>query len=164
MNSISQSGANRIPKSTIVWLAGCAGITVVLVTAMMGSLSYRFGSFAAARAYLRGEPFILLPETLKLGPGSRGETRDVSLKVVNLSGQPLQIIGVRSSCGCVVVRDDLPAEIPGHGSLRLDVRVHFVGHGSEFLQSVTVYSDLPGAGSPLALIRGQIRDSVVASE
>ncbi|MBI3837623.1 MAG: DUF1573 domain-containing protein [Planctomycetia bacterium] len=130
----------------------------------MGCLSRKYGSFAAALGYLRGRQLLILPEVLDLGDGELGERRAARLQIVNLTDRPAKLLGANSSCSCLVLPKDVPAEIPGHESRWLPIVLAFSGKGGEFWQIVTVYSDVAGGGSASAIVKGRIPQPLVNAE
>lgn len=121
------------------------------------TLTLKFGSLGTGLAYLRGERLVFVPQTLEIGSGDENERRDYRLQLVNLSDRPIKIFGARANCGCIVVTDELPLEVPGHGSRLLAGTITFTGQGDDLSHSITVYSDLPQGGIASAAIKGHIR-------
>lgn len=100
---------------------------------------------------------MISPQTLDVGSGSENEQRNYRLELVNLSARPITILGAKASCGCILVKDELPLEIPGHGSEWLSGTVTFTGKSDDLVHSITVYSDVPQGGIVSAAIRGHIQ-------
>ena len=65
-------------------------------------------------------------------------------------------MGAKSSCGCILVKDELPFEIPAHDSYWLSGTVTFVGESDDLLHSITVYSNAPQGGIVSTAIKGHI--------
>jgi uncharacterized membrane protein YjjP (DUF1212 family) len=75
--------------------------------------SARYGSVTAALAAAWGEPVALTPDRLTLGLVPAGGTVERSLRVTNLSADPVQVVLAESNCSCVAV-SGLPATVaPG---------------------------------------------------
>jgi hypothetical protein len=94
---------------------------VLLSTVAIGSLLlcgvgiWRFGSLAHARAYLQGYSVIPESSVIDLGHVESGTRVTGEIRLMNLSGQAVRIVGAESSCGCVAY-EDLPIELPPRGS------------------------------------------------
>lgn len=74
----------------------------------------RFGTASAAAAFLRGEPFLLEPRTVALGPIPAGEQRALTLRASNLTARTINVygpVGFCSRAGCLSCLDRLPLEI-----------------------------------------------------
>ena len=82
----------------------------------------RYGSIGASLAAARGESLALTPEKLNLGPVPAGGTVERSLRVANLSADPVQIALAMSNCSCVAVHG-LPVTVAPGGWADLPVTV-----------------------------------------
>jgi hypothetical protein len=73
---------------------------------------YQFGSRTAALAFLRGQSLVLDPQPFDLGAVKQHERRHLTIRAVNLTGQPITIHGVQGYCnhkdGCVLGTDQFP--------------------------------------------------------
>lgn len=103
----------RSGRESVGWWLRSLSLAVVLVTALLGGLVYRFGSIASARAYLRGEVI-----QIGLIPAEQGSTtsgsvieKKVTVVFTNNARVPITIIGAVSQCHCLGV-GGLPLTIP----------------------------------------------------
>lgn len=72
----------------------CGFLVVVVASgAVAGFAAARYGSLDDALAALRGERISLYPRTVDVGTGETGEGREVSVRVVNRTPQPIRLIG-----------------------------------------------------------------------
>jgi hypothetical protein len=143
-------------SSGFVRVLGVVVGAALLTSLGLGWLSYDYGSITAGLARLRGEQLVLVPATLDAGAGAPNERRQCRLQIVNLSNRHVNILGAQSTCGCVVVEDQLPFRLAAGESKEISITVTFVGPQTELLQSVTVYSDLSGAVSATAVVKAHI--------
>jgi hypothetical protein len=73
--------------------------------------SHTFGSLPAAIAFFRSERVSAYPRLIEVGEGVSGETRKVSVEVVNWTDKPVRLIGGTRDCSCTVL-GELPVTIP----------------------------------------------------
>ena len=81
-----------------------------------------YGSIGVAVAAARGEPIAVSPDRLDLGLVQAGDRVERTLRVVNLSDEPVQLALVLSNCNCTQV-GGLPAALEPGTSLDLPVTV-----------------------------------------
>lgn len=101
---------------------GSAAVAAAVLGGMAAWAYGRYGSVAVAVAAASGAPVAVSPSVLELGTLSPGTMADGSLRVYNLSSEPVQASLATSSCGCAEV-DGLPVIVPAGGSVDLRVRV-----------------------------------------
>ena len=73
-------------------------------------------------ARLRGETVMVRPFALDYGELPPGGSATMALEVVNLSNEPVELLGGRSDCGCTVTQD-LPQTIPPGSTATVRVRI-----------------------------------------
>jgi hypothetical protein len=144
-------------RRQLVWVAPSLVGGIVIVSVLLAVLAAKHGSIGAACAYMRGERLLLMPRTLDVGTEREQEQRLVRFELVNLSEEKIRILGVKPSCSCIVVQDELPIEIPGRGSHFLTLTVNFAGNVDQFHHSVAAFSDVAQGGIALATITGRIQ-------
>jgi hypothetical protein len=120
-------------------LAGVALIGGVLI----GWAHFTFGSLPAAIAYFRGERVSVEPRLIDVGEGAPGQSREVSVTVMNWTEQPIRLVGGTADCSCTVL-DDLPVTIPGRESRSFSVRVYLSGGPGIFTRKAAFLIDDEG--------------------
>jgi hypothetical protein len=144
-------------RRQLVWVATSLVGGIVIVSVLLAVLAAKYGSITAGNAYLRGEPLLLMPQTLDVGTELEKQQRTYRLELVNLSEGSIRILGVKPSCNCIAVEDELPIEIPGRGSHFLTLTVNFVGKLDQFQHSVVAFSDVAQGGIATATIIGRVQ-------
>jgi hypothetical protein len=84
-----------------------AGLAIVFLLVFWGAIVFQFGGIGNGIRYLRGYNYVLSPTVIDVGEGLRGEKKQVSVMVRNLSFSPIRVIGALTTCNCVN-----PKEIP----------------------------------------------------
>lgn len=111
----------------------------------------RFGSLAAARAYLRGHVVIAESPVKDVGELSAGDRKPVAFLLKNLTSQPVTVTGAQTSCGCLVT-NDLPltfAPLQEH-ELTLYITAKTPNSTGPFSHTVQLFLDVP---SPTLVLR-----------
>jgi hypothetical protein len=104
-------------------LVAVTGVTTALTLGLVAAGVYAaYGSVAVALAAVRGEPVAVLPQPLVLPLADRGGTLSTTVRLVNLTADPVTISGGRSDCDCAQFHD-LPLTLPPNG--RADLRLTF---------------------------------------
>lgn len=118
-----------------------SGLAASAILAVLSVASYwSLGSLEAGVSYLRGNRLFLDQHTRDLGIVDAG-THEVAFRVKNLSSQPVQIVGAKTSCSCVVA-EDLPVTIEPSASLLLRIRVQIDDRrGSRYSQTMQLITD-----------------------
>jgi len=136
----------------VIGLSVAMSLTVLLV------LSMHFGSVNAGVAYLRGEPCIVNPTSVSLGPRTAGSVVDVPFQITNLTTKSGNVSGASSSCECVATRD-LPKSLPAGRSTVVTVHLKVPQQDGSFEQSIVFYADLGRQVPLLATIAGKSQTS-----
>ena len=71
-------------------------------------------------------------------------SKPLTCVIANKTKTPVKIVGVRSSCSCTIVEDDLPKVVSPGGVLALPVVISPPESG-DFAGSVDIYTDDPVA-------------------
>lgn len=76
--------------------------------------------------------------------GPPGTVADVAFGVRNLTKQPVRLVGISTSCGCMLV-EGVPALVPpkGFAELKLRVRIPAGGYADNSRYSVQLFIDRP---------------------
>ncbi len=101
-----------------------------------------FGSLSLTGAVLRGDSITVSPADFRLGDAAEGEKRAAVFRLMNLTGEPVRVVGAQANCGCTGTHD-LPVEIPPHDSREVRVEVTFLGDPPRFCRPVTFLTDSP---------------------
>jgi hypothetical protein len=126
-----------------------AAVAVALLVGAAGWAYARYGSVGVAVAAARGEPVAVAPASLYVGAVPVGGTAEQTLRVVNLSDEPVQVAMVLSSCNCARV-DGLPATVAPGASVELPVAVS-VGRGmGEFRRPARLRTSVGDVGFSVA--------------
>jgi hypothetical protein len=86
---------------------------IVIVLAL-----WQFGSLEVARAYAKG--YVVWPDTnvKSLGHVTVGQKLQVGFRLKNLTAQPVQILGCKTTCSCVLA-EKLPMVVGSHEATTL---------------------------------------------
>ncbi len=116
-----------------------------------------FGSLESAYGYFRGQPLLVSSTTKFAGEIATNEQALVTFKLWNTSSQDIQVLGAKSSCGCVGILD-LPTTILA-GKTK-EIRVQITGKKANRVQQETAELFLAGNHtktkvvlSPIAVVR-----------
>ena len=121
------------------------GIIILLTSLWLAAIAVygliEFGSVAAALAYVRGDRLIPDAYVKSFGDAPSGSQPKIRFVISNYSKIPHKILGIRSSCTCLVSDGDLPVIIPGgaHFGLRIGVRERL--EQGPVSESFTLYTD-----------------------
>ena len=136
------------PESTIEVRNGGILRTVILtlflaltfLTVGAGYGRYRFGSFSAALAYLRGEHILVDDPVQSVGASHAGGSVMVRYALTNLSAQPIKLVGVESSCACTEVQG-LPTTLAALEKKEVSAKITVSEGRSNFSGSVRLFTD-----------------------
>ena len=122
------------------WNGAVAGriVGITLVGALFVLLQTRAGR-AMTSQFLLGESIVA--PAVEIGGVMRGEPLECELKLRNQSAEARRIIGVNSSCSCVIPQEVVHASIPPHGELAVKVLVRPKSGVPKFHQRVLFYLD-----------------------
>jgi len=117
-------------------------MTLALLTLGVGYGRYRFGSVPAALAYLRGER-LLIDEPLQSISGVHpGSQIVVPYALTNLTGRPVKLVGMATSCSCSVI-EELPIAIAAAETRMVAVTIKIAENRSDFSGSLQLFTDDP---------------------
>jgi uncharacterized protein (DUF58 family) len=150
---------SRITRLCVVLV----GVILVLST-LIAVLALRFGSLSAAVAYMSGERLLVTPQTLELEALREDERREVRFELTNLSDRVARIQGASTSCGCILVKQAFPFDLAPGECRPLTLTVHSAGNTDELHHSLTLYSDLDGAGVVTSWIHGRIERNTAVGD
>jgi hypothetical protein len=127
----------RSGPALAVWVGGPALVVAALVAVAL----WWFPSLEASVAWLRGEPLLVTPGVVDLGPGKAGESRTAEVTVANLTDRPVRLIGGTSDCACTML-GDLPLTIPAGEWRAVPVTVKYPIEGrGAFTRSLSLRTD-----------------------
>jgi len=135
--------------------AATAGMTLAVLAACAGYGHARFGSAAAALAYVNGDRLLVDLSAKSLGDAPAGGRRTVRYALTNLSGRAVKILGARTSCSCAVV-GGLPGELAAGETRAVEVAVTMPAISSDIRGGVDVYTDDPRQGTLKLVYTGRV--------
>jgi len=116
------------------------GVAAVIVAALLGIQSWRYGSLPATLAHMRGETNLVRPMVADVGVGRAGDTCQVHITLTNYGAHLARIVGGTNECACVAT-DDLPIDLPPGQSRSIVVRFTFAGSLGRFQHSYHLFID-----------------------
>jgi hypothetical protein len=137
-------------------VVGTGSLVLVLYGVLLLYGLHRFGSIGGLLAFLQGRALYVQPSRTWFGGLAPGEPFKASVRLQNLTGGPLKVLGSHTSCSCTSA-EGLPLEL-GPGQAR-DVSVQLrspVEGPPEFQISVTFYVNVAGE-QPEAWFHGRVQ-------
>lgn len=103
---------------------------------------FRFGSITRLSAFLSGERVMIEQPQIDLGLVGPLANVTGKIKIANLDGRPVKILGVKSACSCINFAD-LPLTISGgsEGSVSFELKSDDGNGGRELALPITLYTD-----------------------
>jgi hypothetical protein len=116
----------------------------------------RYGSFWNTIAAVRGQSVAVEPRQFSAGEVQPGESVVVSVRLRNLTTEPVRVIGSHANCGCTVT-DRWPLELqPGEAvEVQLSLKVPLAP--TERFELPVVFYLLPRALEPEFVLTGRVR-------
>ena len=105
---------------------------------------HQYGTVAGLRQRLAGQRLVVANPTAELGTAPKGQPRDFTFRVRNCSGQPVTLLGMRTSCGCVTSAA-FPLTIAAGAWHAIDGQIRPTAAGRQ-VRGLELYSDDPTAG------------------
>ena len=145
-------------RSSSAWLLACCGGGALPIVAVLAWGYWEFGSLANTLAYLNGERLLVDPEVISLGTAQRGEERDLHLTIRNRTGKDVEVLGAKSTCGCMGTAEEFPLSIADGSQRELTIHVWFTGNDSAFEHRVDFYTNDGTKPVIAVVVRGKITD------
>lgn len=144
-----------------------AALLVALLA--LGGATLLYGSPRNAFNALRGRSIVVAEDTRSFGRASADKAVRVEYDLTNISSRPLNIVGSRMSCTCMVLAEQLPISIAAGGKRTFAVFVYPPSSPLSFRQEIRLYTDSPGQTVILLIVTGEViakphSQSQVASE
>jgi hypothetical protein len=117
-----------------------AALAIGLVFLLWGGIVWQFGGLSNAFRYLRGYNYAVHPTTIDVGEVASGDKRTATATVRNLSFSPVSVIGVLTTCNCLVVTG-LPMAIGPRQTEDLEFTIRLASAEGEVEQVATVLID-----------------------
>ncbi len=131
------------------------GVAAVAIGGLAWSL-INFGSLHDAWLYARGARVVIEPATFRTQSGKSGDTRKAVFVIRNLTGEPVRVLGVTTSCSCLST-DELPVTIAPRSSRPMRVSIKLGGDQPGPIQQVVAHhTDHPTASNLRAIVKGEI--------
>jgi len=138
-------------------VAVAAGAGVILA-AVMGVLTWVYGSPYEALLYAKGESLTVEPSVSHVGDGVAGERRTFTIQLTNHRDNPIKVIGGTTNCSCIAT-SDLPIVVPPKESRSITVRINFRGGPGRFRHSFVLYTDDERQATITAWFSGRMIES-----
>lgn len=130
----------------------CASVVSTLLFAIaIGGVSVPFGSLANAIAYARGNYCMWQQGEVDIGVISPGKSAMAVAVIVNLTREPLTIIGGQADCGCIS-SETFPIVLKPQEERKLSFNINYAGRG-DFVHFVRIYDQT--SASHILLLRGR---------
>lgn len=113
---------------------------LLLFVAFSAAAIWHFGSLRNGVLYLRGANCVVYPTSIILGEENRGQRREASVTVRNLTFSPLRVVGAATTCNCFLV-ESLPLVVPPGNIRKLRITVYLQPSAEEGEQMVTLFID-----------------------
>ena len=115
------------------------------------------GSLSAIWPYLSGAELIVSPSIVDLGEHKADSDLLESVTLRNISSSPIKIVGMRKSCGCVVLDLSLPLTIEPDDELVVKVSVALPKQrNDDFQQEIIFFTDRASGMFLPVKIRGKV--------
>jgi hypothetical protein len=113
---------------------------VGFLLALWGMAIYQFGTVGNSIRYLQGYNYVVTPTTIDVGEGPRRSKRTTTATVRNLSFSPIRVIGVVTTCNCLIVTG-LPLTIAPRQTEELKFTISLESSKGEVEQIANVLID-----------------------
>jgi hypothetical protein len=119
---------------------------IVLLTGLWIALTViygltRFGSIPGALAYLQGVRLIPDAYAKSFGAVPSGSQPKIGFAISNYSNNPYRILGMRSSCTCLLTEGDFPVVIQSGAQFTFAIEVRDKSKKQPVNESITLYTD-----------------------
>jgi hypothetical protein len=118
------------------------GLSILAMAIMAGWGVQRFGSIAAAMAYIRGDELFAVERVASFGTLAPGESRRLAFRLINTSHRSIRVVGARPSCSCMTV-EGIPLVIPPSERANLTVLVRSNGRAGSIDGSMILITNSP---------------------
>ena len=142
-------------RRPLAWIFTSLAGGIVVLSVGMAIFAAKYGSVSAGTAYMRGERLLLLPRTLEVGTLHERQEKSIRLELVNLTDETVHILGVKPSCSCITIEDELPIELPRRESHFINLRIRFAVGVDRFQHTIIAYSDVAQGSIASATITGR---------
>lgn len=114
------------------------GLAIAAITTLVAAGSWYYGSFGGLRAKLRGEAIYQLPSRVQHVADSTPAQSILTYRIVNLTGQPMGLLGASRSCDCVAI-EGLPATVAPRKIHAIEAR--YASDAAEYARQLTLLTD-----------------------
>ena len=134
---------------------GFCGVSLVVVLVLTWAIAV-YGTPRRAWLYASGVRLMVEGAPIRFGDARAGEDRDAAFLVSNLSDDPVQVLGVKTSCGCIAV-EKLPVTVPPRGTKEVRLTIHLEESFSGTVeQALTFHTDEPSTPRFLVKVSGRV--------
>jgi len=150
-----QNEAAHKQRKPLSWLVMAVIFTNVGLFIAAGLALYWFGGIGPAVANLKGDRLIADSYSKSFGTAESGQIPVVVFNMTNAANRPITILGVRSSCTCVVP-DDIPMTVAPRESRPLRVGLKTGLKAGRVSEQLLIYTDCKENPEILLRIVGQV--------
>lgn len=144
------SGISYLSKY-IGWFLGA----LILVSLVLCYAAYRAGSFSRALPYLAGQRFFVVESEINLGEVACGADVDSVIRLLNRGSVPVNIVGARKSCGCILL-GSFPMEVPAGADSAIEFRMHAPEGPGVFSHTIVLFVADQGVSSTQITLTGSV--------
>lgn len=119
------------PQSRWRGLLEIALLACLFTSVIVGWAWWTTGSYSLVWPYLQGQRLLFDPLEVVINDASPGSTIERSVRVVNLTGTKVTLLGSRQSCGCITL-DEFPIEIENGDLYQVKLRFIIPPESGEF--------------------------------
>lgn len=148
----------RSLRLSLCWTAG--GAAVLAAAALYAQV--RYGSPRAPLILLQGDALLVTPPKIDLGELDGGEARKVTLLLRNLGTTPIDVVGCRTSCTCIVT-SGVPFTLCAGEQREVAFSIRALGRTAKTRQAATIYVGGQCSGEVSVPIFMKIRTVAVKS-
>ena len=130
-----------------------------ILAAVLGGLTWMYGSPGEALRHFRGESITVEPSVSQVGDGVVGDVRTFTVQLSNHRERPVAILGGTATSACTTA-NDLPIIVPPKESRSITVQIKFRGSTGRFRHSFVLYTDDEGQPTVTAWFVGRVIESV----
>ncbi len=127
--------------------------TLFFVAAVIGYAAYQSGSLERALPYLTGQRFFVSETQIDLGKVRCQAEVDASIHLINLSSNPVSIVGAKKSCKCIAL-DSFPFDVAAGSVLPMQLKIKAPDVAANFSHSVELYVAEPSFSSFQVIMSG----------
>jgi hypothetical protein len=150
---IRHSGTPRQALSSLAQVALLAG---AMAAALFGVARWQTGSVELVWPWLQGQRLLVEPRQVRLGEVPPRTILERQIRVVNVSSQPMTLLGSQQSCGCITL-DEFPIRIAPGQEHRVALKIGTSDKTGPFEHSIKLFTDEAGSTARQVIVAGTVR-------